>query len=99
MGETTSARGAPVTHADSLHERKRERSRLAGARLCGTDDVTPCEDERNGLALNGCWFGVAHLMNGSEYVLIQTQSIECHGDSMRYEGAERESAGAGRVAS
>ena len=57
---------APVAHADALHERERERGGLAGAGLGGGDDVAPCEDERDRLALDGCRFGVAHLFDGSE---------------------------------
>ena len=34
-------------HSDTLHERQRERGGLAGARLCGTNDVATFEDERD----------------------------------------------------
>ena len=64
-----------VAQAEALHERERERGRLAGAGLGGSNDVAPGQDQRNRLTLDGSRFGVAHLLDGSEEVVVQALSL------------------------
>ena len=59
--------------ADELQRRQGERGGLPGACLRGGNDVTPLQDERDGLALDRRGLGVAQGLDASKYLLVKPE--------------------------
>ena len=68
------AAGARRGGGEALQHRQHEGGRLAGAGLGAGQQVTAGEDERNRLALDGGWFGVALRRDGAEQVGRQARA-------------------------
>ena len=61
-----------------LQDGQREGRRLAGAGLGRSQQVTPLENQRDGLRLDGRRLGVALLADGAEEFGREPESVEGH---------------------
>ena len=75
---------------EALEDGQHEGGRLAGARLGAGQQVTPREDMRNGLALDGGRLGVAGVRDSAEQVGRQPEVSKGHGSETPDEALPRE---------
>ena len=69
---------------DSLQDREGECGGLARARLRGRHDVAACEDERDGLLLDGGWDGEAEGIHPGENLLVEPELGKCRSHGYEY---------------
>src|SRR5205807_1820274 len=75
--------------SQSLKDRERERRGLAGPRLGAAEQVTTCQDGRNGLGLDGGGSGVALRCNCAEDQRGEAEAVESVMCSLWLFGLER----------